>query len=182
MGGKRVVRDNLCSTLQLSLKLKQVIDMNHLVVRLAVDPSKNVCRRLVILLAPFYNPKSQPEIVLQRCLRLVMVSFVKSVNVGPPLWTLSFRLKDNRTASRKFYDHVHCCSDIQQIAQLILVIWKFLRNFALKQLHENRTSLQREEAGASSSRRAPKRSRRQENSQNETQRNPDDDKENQGEI
>jgi len=47
--------------------------MKHLIVRLAVDPSKNVCRRLVVLLAPFYNPKSQPEVVLERCLRLVMV-------------------------------------------------------------------------------------------------------------
>ena len=52
---------------------QQVIDMKHLIVRLAVDASKNVCRRLVVLLAPFYNPKSQPEVVLERCLRLVMV-------------------------------------------------------------------------------------------------------------
>lgn len=51
----------------------QVIDVNELVVRLAVDTSRNVCRRLVTLLAPFYHPKSQTEIVFQRCLRLVIV-------------------------------------------------------------------------------------------------------------
>ena len=54
-------------------KLWDVIDVNELVVRLAVDTSKPVCRRLVVLLAPFYHPKSQPEVVLQRCLGLVMV-------------------------------------------------------------------------------------------------------------
>lgn len=53
-----------------------MIEVSHLVARLAMDSSKNVCRRLVALLAPFYYPKATPEIVFQRCLRLVIVNFI----------------------------------------------------------------------------------------------------------
>ena len=86
--------------------------------------------------------------------------------------------QDNRTASRKFYEHIHCCSDIQQIAVVVLIIWKFLRNYTLKQLQQNRTSSDRESASSSNRTRGSKRSRRIEPS--DTQRHPDEDKENQG--
>lgn len=49
--------------------------MSHLIARLAMDSSTIVCRRLVALLTPLYHPKSTPEIVFQRCLRLVIVNF-----------------------------------------------------------------------------------------------------------
>lgn len=54
----------------------QVIDVNHLIVRLAVDTSKSVIQRLVVLLAPYYHPKdSTPDVIFKRCLSLVIVNF-----------------------------------------------------------------------------------------------------------
>ena len=70
---KKLVTVEIHDNLSFLFFFSQIIDVKQLVIRLAVDSSKSVCRRLVMLLAPFYHPKSEPEIVFQRCLRLVIV-------------------------------------------------------------------------------------------------------------
>lgn len=67
------------------------------------------------------------------------------------------------------------------MGQLILVIWKFLRNHIHKQLQLNRISHQREESTQQRQRtRLPKRSRKGEHSDSASSTGGDDDKENQG--
>nr|CAG4649839.1 EOG090X0IUZ [Scapholeberis mucronata] len=140
-------------------KLWEVIDVNHLIVRLAIDTSKTVCRRLVVLLTPFFYPKgSSSEVIFQRCLRLVM---------------------DNRIASRKFYQHAHSCVGVEQLAQLILIIWKFLRNYVNKQLEKNKIDQKREESASNRQRSRPsKRSRRGEETGEPSSSMTEEDKEN----
>lgn len=139
-------------------KLWEVIDVNQLVGRLAMETSKNVCIRLATLLAPFYCPKSTPEIVFQRCLRLII---------------------DNRLASRKFYQYIDTCVGIEQIAQLILIIWKFLRNHIHKQLQRNKSSQQREETANQRRPCGAKRSRQGEGAESIPNTTENEDKENQ---
>ena len=98
-------------------------------------------------------------------------------------------LQDNRVAARKFYQHVSCCVSIQQMAQLILIIWKFLRNRILKQLQQNRVDNEMAEAvqpPRANSRRTnavgAKRSRRAQPEEVPTPGDDDENKENHGTI
>lgn len=91
--------------------------------------------------------------------------------------------QDNRVASRKFYQHAHSCVGIEQMAQLILIIWKFLRNHIHKQLQKNRQNSQREETRRRQPRgRASKRTRGEASASSSSGSSPDEDKENQGEF
>jgi hypothetical protein len=93
-----------------------------------------------------------------------------------------FILQDNREASRKFYQHISNCVGVEQMAQLILIIWKFLRNYIHKQLQQNRNSQEREEAARQNRSRATKRSRRGEQAESSSETSGDEDKENQGTL
>ena len=90
-------------------------------------------------------------------------------------------MQDNREASRKFYQNVHICVSIEQMAHLILVIWKFLRNHIHKQYEKSREGQQREETQQHRGRSA-KRSRKGEAAEGTSDTSGDEDKENQGFI
>lgn len=67
------------------------------------------------------------------------------------------------------------------MAQLILIIWKFLRNYIHKQLQQNRSSQEKEETVRQNRHsRVAKRSRRGEQVENISENSEDEDKENQG--
>ena len=68
------------------------------------------------------------------------------------------------------------------MAQLILIIWKFLRNYIHKQLQQNRNSQEREETARQNRSRATKRSRRGEQAESSSETIGDEDKENQGTL
>jgi predicted ribosome quality control (RQC) complex YloA/Tae2 family protein len=89
-------------------------------------------------------------------------------------------LQDNREASRKFYQHIDNCVGVEQMAELILIIWKFLRNHIHKKLEQNRISQEREETARQNRSRVAKRSRRGEQVERTEETIGDEDKENQG--
>lgn len=66
------------------------------------------------------------------------------------------------------------------MAELILIIWKFLRNHIHKKLEQNRISQEREETARQNRSRVAKRSRRGEQVERTEETIGDEDKENQG--
>lgn len=84
-------------------------------------------------------------------------------------------------ASRKFYQYAHVCVEIEQMAQLILIIWKFLRNHTYKKLQQTRTVSQREETAQEDQRSClPRKTRRGEADVSANSSSGDEDKENHG--
>lgn len=83
-------------------------------------------------------------------------------------------------ASRKFFQYANTCVGIEQTAQLILIIWKFLRNHIYKKMQQTRITNQRDET-TQQHHRSSKRSRREADATANSS-SGDEDKENQGFI